>query len=729
MSHSAPTRTTELPTKSLRGHALRRVQKLNGTLRKTRRLVKRSGVDPQQSLALLVAETRVLVLRMGRYEFGQLANMHFQAVKNVETPGSQPQHESLSRVYREWKRLADAGERYAPTSIQTRKRLEEAAAKLLDLLVPQEDDYGRSLRNTVDGLYCEWMYQVGRDAFEKASMRTNRQHHPLTYGALWQRREMQMVPDSEEVRIIARTLEREIEEAAAIWSQQKTRQLVDRGVAPPLVRLIVAIQQKHDGLRMTAASFRKHCGVSLKVAQAIKNGQMVSFDEIRQVADTVISQRERSSFVKQWNAARQPPEEDFSKAFPRICAENGWSNHMIARLLRVRAPERRSHGAGSTKRNNEAVRAEAYRPAAEVRRMYQGNAFSAQAPAEAAIELIARDNAIVNEQGETQKDYLKRLFLKGVDQQLRQKGSGAQGSTLRMHRVLCGVTPEQLAELSGENKNELLLVERGLRRISSSKEKRLIGLMQQLPQRKVDEARSELARLTAAPKTVMESVTLLKKRHGGYIPLSRLLHDDEDRRFSFTPVRLKRIAAGIEVPPLPLLKSLVTRGGSEVTPELVRGWYLQMPSYLAVHPKLQWRHPLARGFGIVVFENWSSLYQFWKEHFEGDFSHSVLTRNFQQMNGRGYDVAWPTVSRYLNAAGVGIHDPRRLFFQRLFHRKDKIAAAIQAENDGAGRRVIRDVLLLWQQEVRANGGDPAAVEHRLGLTPQEHRAKGSAAAD
>ena len=220
--------------------------------------------------------------------------------------------------------------------------------------------------------------------------------------------------------------------------------------------------------------------------------------------------------------------------------------------------------------------------------------------------------------------------------------------------------------------------------------------MQQLPRRKADEARGELARLTAAPKTVTESVTLLKERHGGYIPLSRLLHDDEDRRFSFTPARLKRIAAGQEVPPLPLLKSLVTRGGSEVTPELVRDWYLQMPSYLAVHPKLQWRHPLARGFGIVIFENWSSLYQFWKEHFEGDFSHSVLTRNFQQINGRGYHAAWPTVSRYLNAAGVGIRDPRRLFWQRLFHRKDEITEAIQAKNEAAGRRVIRDVLPPWR---------------------------------
>ncbi len=130
---------------------------------------------------------------------------------------------------------------------------------------------------------------------------------------------------------------------------------------------------------------------------------------------------------------------------------------------------------------------------------------------------------------------------------------------------------------------------------------------------------------------------------------------------------------------------------------------------------------------------WSSadcgLYQFWKEHFEGDFSHSVLTRNFQQLNGRGYDVAWPTVSRYLNAAGIGIRDPRRLFWQRLFRRKGEITEAIQAENEAVIRRVIQDVLRSWRQEVRASGGDPVAAEHRLGLTPQEHRAKGSAAAD
>lgn len=723
MPQAARIRATELPTRGLHGHALRRVQKLNATLRQTRRLVAESEEDPKQSLALLVVETRVLALNMGRYEFGQAAQMHFHAVKNVETPGTQPQHESLSRVYRTWLRFAQRGA--GSHSAAARKQVRAAAARLLELLVPVQDEYGRPLRRTVEGLYWKWMYQVGRAAFEKASARANRLRKPLTYGALWQRHESQMSPDFEEVRLIAKHLDRDLDEAAAIWSEHKTSQLTARGVQAPLVRLTVEIQKQFAGLRMTAQSVRRQCGVTLKVAQAITNGQMVAASEVRPLIDKVIPPRERSEFVDAWNQAYQPDNEDFAAAFPRIRDQNGWSNHMIAALLRVRAPEKREGGGGrrSGRQRKARPRIEAFRPAAEIRRMYQNNAFATQAPAAAAIELIASANSAVNDQGESQKDYLQRLFLEGVDQRLRRKGSGAQGSAIRKYRILCGVTPEKLAELCGESKDELLLIERGLRRVRAAQEKRLIRLMQQYAQEKVAAARRELSRLTAAPQTVREAVTLLRERHGGYIPLSRLLHDEHDRRFSFAPDRLRRIAAGREVPPLPVLRSLVKRAGSEVVPELVRDWYEWMPGYLAAHPKLRWKHPLARGFGIVVFESWNSLRDFWKEHFEGDFSHSVLTRNFQQLNGRGYQLAWPTVSRYLNAAAIGLDDPRRLFWQRLFAQHTKIRDAIARRDTAAVRRAVRAALRRWRTEIEEAGGDPSTVEYQLGLLPEE-RARG-----
>ena len=576
---TTPDDNPEISTRNLGGHALRRVQKLNDTLRRTRALVAESDEDGAHSIALLLAETRVLVLRMGRHEFGGAAGMHFHAVKNVETPGGHPQHESFSRVYRTWQRLAteEPGQ-----SSRVKSKLHLASARLLKLLVPEHDDRGRPLRSTIDGLYRIWMYQCGHAAFEEASRRTNRQRVPLTYGTLWQRREVGMVPDFEEVRVIGTHLGHDPDDAAKIWKHRKSEQLLQRGVPSPLARLIVSIQAAYPGLRMAASSIRHHLQVSERTAQDINNGQLFQFDEIRHVAQTVIPRSELRSLQRDWQAAweRSSSQEDFATAFPRICSENGWTNHMLASLLRVRPPEQRRQQPADAKKGARVNRVESYRPSAEVRRMYQENSFSGQAPAKAAIDLVASDT-VPHAGAESQKNYLTRLFLEGVVQRLFHKGSGAHGSPVRAHRILCGVTPEELAGISGYSRSDILLIERGIQKLTTGDSRRLVQCIETFPARKVSEARAHLAELSSSPVTVSQTVGRLKVRHGGYIPLSRLMHDETDRRFSFTPGRLKRIERGHEVPALPLLKYLVTQGGADITPELVRNWYDSIPKYLA----------------------------------------------------------------------------------------------------------------------------------------------------
>ena len=709
----------ELSTDGLTGHVLRRIQKLNDTLRRTRALVAVSGEPAADSIAMLLAETRVLVLRMGRHEFGKAAEMHFHAVKNVETPGSHPQHESFSRVCRTWNRLAIGNH---GQSRRVKQQLTDSCVRLLDLLVPEQDDHGRPLRATVDGLYRIWMYQMGHIAFESASRKTNRQRLPLTYGTLWQRRQVGMVPDFDEVRIIGTHLDRDLEHAAVIWEQHKAEQLLLRGVPQPLVTFIVAIQRAYPGLRMTASSIRRHLQVSEKTAQAINNGQLVRFDEVQNLVELVIPKHEINALRSAWTAAwnRSNSQEDFAVAFPRICAVNGWTNHMLATLLRVRPPEARSVQAAAGKKKTKTTRVESYRPSAEVRRMYQENSFCGQAPAWAAIELVA-SGELSELDGESQKDYLRRLFLEGVERQLSQKGSGAFGSPVRAHRILCGVTPQQLADAAGYSKTDILLLERGIRDVSAAEARRIVRLVETFPALKVSEARTRLAELNASPKTIIQAIELLKDRHGGYIPLSRLLQDETDRRLSFTPGRLKRIEHGEEVPPLPLLKNLVTRGGTQLTSALVGDWYACMPKYLLTHAKLQWRHPLVRGFGIVILEKWSSLRQFWEEQFQDDFSYSIVTRNFQQLNGQRSDFPWTTVSRYLNAAGVGVSDPRRTFLQQLFYRKDEITDAMNSGRRREFLTIVGAILKQWRKQVRAEGVDPQSVEHTLGLTPEERQ--------
>lgn len=719
----------ELSTRNLGGHVLRRAQKLNDTLRRTRALVAKSEEDRPHSIALLLAETRVLVLRMGRHEFGGVAGMHFHAVKNVETPGGHPQHESFSRVYRTWQRLAKDDHGQSP---RVKSQLHRAGAKLLDLLVPEHDDRGRPLRSTIDGLYRVWMYQSGHAAFEEASRKTNRPRVPLTYGTLWQRREVGMIPDFEEVRVIGNHLGHDLAAAAEIWQQRKSELLLNRGVPSPLVRLILAMQLEYPGLRMASSSIRKHLQVSERTAQDINNGQLVRFDEIRHVAQKVFAKRELPSLQRDWQAAwdRSTSPEDFATAFPRICAENGWTNHMLASLLQIRPPEQRSVLPGKKNKAAKVDRAESYRPSAEIRRMYQENSFSGQAPAKAAIDLVARDTiTMTNGNGphagaESQQAYLTRLFLEGVEQRLLHKGSGAHGSPVRAHRILCGVTPEQLADVSGYSRSDILLIERGIRKLSASDSRKLVQIIETFPDRKVSEARVRLAELGSSPMTVRQTVERLKDRHGGYIPLSRLLHDESDRRFSFTPGRLKRIERGQEVPALPLLKYLVTQGGAEITPELIRDWYDRIPACLAGHGKLQWRHPLARGLGIVILEKWHNLHQFWEEQLKEDLSYSMLTRNFQQLNGHGHDFPWTTVSRYLNAAGVELSDPRRSFLQQLFHHRHEITKLIHSRHRGPLRTVIGNVMHQWRKEMRAAHFNPDTLEHTLGLTPVEYAGSG-----
>ena len=98
----------------------------------------------------------------------------------------------------------------------------------------------------------------------------------------------------------------------------------------------------------------------------------------------------------------------------------------------------------------------------------------------------------------------------------------------------------------------------------------------------------------------------------------------------------------------------------------------------------------------------------------------MLTRNFQQMNGKSHDFPWTTVSRYLNAAGVGLSDPRRSFLQQLFHRRHKITILIHSGHRTALQAIIGDVLNHWRKEMRSAGIDSQAVEYTLGLTPEEY---------
>ena len=687
-----------LSTKGLSGHDLRNANLQNRILRELRRRLERPNQRPVDSLALLVAETRALTLKMTRKEFAERAGMHKHAVQNAETPGSHPQHESMSRIYRIW---------------ETLKVPEANKIKLLELLVPETDGDGRPLRPTVQGLYRKWIYQKGQKAFEAASRRTNRQRQTLSYGTLWQRHEVDMAPDFEEVRIIGKQLGYDLQEARAIWAIQRMRQLLERGVDEILARFLVQVELSYEGLRMNERSLRRRLNITHNAAKALTHGEMPALRDVAALIAEVVPRRDRAAFRKEWQekVAATEARETFCKAFERIRDRDGWTNEMISKLLKIRAPEKRKTFSQPKKQ-----RKEPYRPSAELRRMYKENGFSSQAPAKVVIEFVARDPQ--------ENEYLTSLFIEGLTEHLRKQGSGLQDSIVRKHRILCGVSAEQVTSVSRFTRDEILLIEQGKISLSPSQARKLLEKINVFPMEKVYAARREQGRLADLPKTVQEAVTLLAERHGSYSSLARLLRDEDDSAQSVTLARLKRIGAGKEVPPLPLLKRVVTRGGSAISPELIRDWYKKMPEYLSTHRSFRWRHPMARGVGILLLEKARSLRDFWEQRLRGDFEYSILTRNIQQLNGRGYSITWPSVSRYLNAAGLRLQDPRRRYLEALFEVKEEITAGLN-KRPSAVPQVVQQVLRKWRRQVRRQGKDPQECEHRLGLTARERGLNGS----
>ena len=116
--------------------------------------------------------------------------------------------------------------------------------------------------------------------------------------------------------------------------------------------------------------------------------------------------------------------------------------------------------------------------------------------------------------------------------------------------------------MSRFTRDEILLIEQGRISLSQSQERKLLEKINVFPMEKVYAARREQGRLADLPKTVQEAVTLLAERHGSYSSLARLLRDEDDSAQSVTLARLKRIGAGKEVPPLPLLKPPESTGSS-----------------------------------------------------------------------------------------------------------------------------------------------------------------------
>jgi len=683
------------------------------TVRKEIQVATSSADLREESLAipLTIVEGRWLIAGLSRK--GLEARTHDlldetlddHAVASSESPFGETQHETYSILYRMFLALSEDEGTYDE---EARMQLKETAEALLENLVPEQDDYDRPWAKTIEGLYAKWKYMVGEEAFSAASALTNNDGRPLSYGTLWQRHESETVPNYFEPQTIASLLELEegeLEISGEIWSEQMAKKLRKQNVPEPVITLIIQLQLQTEGLKLTQESLRKHLDITYEAANNIASARIVPRDQIDDLIDDIIGEEYRESFRLEWDKAyeAEQSQESLSDAFERIRDSHEWNNGMVAKLLHILPPEKR----GKKKAN----RTEAYRPSHMIREMYQNATFSNQAPAKVVFDLVASDEEY--EGDKTEREYLEQLFKQKMNRRFEVDGSDLYNSPLRLHRNYCGTSAEQLASVCDYSANDIMLIERGKKDVSDEEVATLMLLAEEFADARIAAVHEEIEEINADPDTVAAVVPQITRRLGGLAATARGLQDPENQMRSISQDRLRRIRDEGEVPSLPEIRRIVESGNSTVTDKLIADWYEQYPEYMA--EDMQWEHPVARGFAVLVFEEYHSLKEFWSDKFEEDFSHSVLTRNFRQLNGEGHDFEWSTVSRYINARGLGLDDDRRLWLEQMFTVRNELTEALNEQDAEKVCVIVQEALDTW----RAEATDPEQTEHMLGLTKAE----------
>lgn len=644
-----------------------------------------------EALPTIIAETRWLTLRLTRKEHAEGAGIDDQTQMNVEGRGISPQHETYAAIHKFWKNMN--------ISEQTLDRLIHL------LLVRGRQNQGEdvseeeTLKLSTFDLYRKWGYMVGMSDFEHTSRRVVG-GEGLTYGSLWQRRTVGMVPDFWEVNRLADALKMDSDEARTVWANERMGLLLGRDVPEPYARFLVEVEASMTA-RFTALPIAEQLDIPQELGEKLSRCEFVPFSDIEPIALRLFRGKELQALKQAWVAveAERAGTESYGQAFERIRDEQGMTNAQIVAILNIRPPEERIAGYDSS-------RNEPYRPSHIIRDVYQNIQFSHQAPAGVLNALVARPGVRVNAMDIGEPDYLRQLFLETRNERRRTSGSSLEDSTLRLLRDYWGIDPDTLETETDIPREEILLAERGLGSRDGNDVRKLERAAEKMGRAKVDAAfarRGEIRKeQTRLPLTVEEFSPLLAAQSGGYLPLSRKTKLSEGR-MGVTPAQMKSIGVGSDkmVPPLPELRHIAKSAGTAVGEELIHDWHIQFANHLEERKSRPMPDPLARLVWTAVSYHSSSAQRFCDDRL-GGLSKSLLTRHVQALNAGTYPT-WELVSRYLSGADISVDDPPYVFAEFLYERQ------------GNTRELIKE----WVAYARERRMDPTHESHRFGLTKTE----------
>lgn len=225
---------------------------------------------------------------------------------------------------------------------------------------------------------------------------------------------------------------------------------------------------------------------------------------------------------------------------------------------------------------------------------------------------------------------------------------------LRLAREQYGFEPRDMEPILGYSSLEYQKIERGaqplaataldriLRAIHEAGRRRVAALLQQRRQRATE------SEAWQRPTSVCALITLLARREGGLIPLSRHL-----KRLGLKGLwtaRLRAISRGEEVPPWCVLERIALAGEVADYDEVHDDWRERYREHL----RRSCPSPLGVELRLLIGELAESLREFSPRL---GFNYSVLVRDLQKID-RDEVIKWSHVERIARAAGITMEDAR-----------------------------------------------------------------------
>jgi transcriptional regulator with XRE-family HTH domain len=225
---------------------------------------------------------------------------------------------------------------------------------------------------------------------------------------------------------------------------------------------------------------------------------------------------------------------------------------------------------------------------------------------------------------------------------------------LRLARELYGFEPHDMEPILGYSRAEYLRIERGVSPLLDTALARIVQAIHQAGQRRVAtllQQRSSRARERSAwqaPPSVATLITLLARREGGLIPLTRHLRTAGLK--GLWTGRLRAIARGGELPAWKVLEQVGRVCGVTDLTEARQDWTKRYRAQL----QGQLRSPLAVELRLLIAEVAGTLRAFAARL---RFNYSVLIRDLQRID-LDQPIKWFHIEGILLAAGLLVGDER-----------------------------------------------------------------------